>query len=144
MKNSSSGFTLLEIVLVLIIVGIITLFSTYGLLDVMKGYIQNREYAESALKLNIATGRIYRELKELHGVYGYSTNKISYLRNDTHYAMAMAGDEIKLSLNSTYPNEDFGYELIDRVKKFYHITQKKLMVLSGPHLTISGILRELM
>ena len=138
MKNSS-GFTLLEIVLVLIIVGIITLFSTFGLIDVMKGYIQNRQYIESALKLNIAVSRIYRELKELHGIYGISSDRISYLRDDTHYAIALVDNEIKMSLNSTYPNEDFGYVLLDRVSSF-NLSPKKS---DGSNWTLSDAISDL-
>lgn len=116
MKNR--GFTLFEIIVVLILVGIISLFASFALIDALESYIQYKSYSEYGLKIEVAVNRLYRELKELHGVADYSSDKIRYERNNRYYTIALVGDKLKINMDTTYPDEEKGYVLIDKVGNF--------------------------
>ncbi|SDN70238.1 prepilin-type N-terminal cleavage/methylation domain-containing protein [Desulfonauticus submarinus] len=119
MKNKK-GFTLLEIVLVLIIIGIVALFSSFGLIEVVNKYVNTKQNTEYSLKLNIAVSRIFLELKNLDSIISYTTNSIIYTRDTRRYtyALGLVGTELKLNNTNEYPSEAKGYILLDRVKSF--------------------------
>lgn len=106
--NKKQGFTLLELVLVLIIVGIITLFSPFGLMEAINSYLASKQYSEYNLKISVALTRISRELKELHSVSKYTSQSITYKRDNQDYTLNLVGDELKIN----------GYTLLDKVSAF--------------------------
>lgn len=124
MKKNCSGFTLLELILVLIIVGIVTLFSTFGLMEALNSYLTTKEYSEYSLKINIALSRINRELKEILAINKYTNNSISYKRDNQDLSLGLVGNELKINLESNYPTQDKGYVLLDKVSNF-QIAPKK-------------------
>ena len=69
MKNES-GFTLLEIIVSLMLLGVMGVVAGMGLTTVAKGYMVTTDNAEITQKSQLAMGRIGRELRELLDVEG--------------------------------------------------------------------------
>jgi prepilin-type N-terminal cleavage/methylation domain-containing protein len=75
--NKQKGFTLIEMIVVLIIVGIIASLAGLGIVTVMRGYIFSSGNAAIAEKAQLAVSRINRELLECYNCSGASGANVS-------------------------------------------------------------------
>ena len=116
--NKEYGFTLIEIIVSLIIVGIMAAVAGMGLTTGLKGFLFSKENAHMSQKAQIALTRLNRELMELLDVVTPSSSSIIYERTSGNFAIAKVGSTIKIREGSLLPDQDNGDILIDNVNAF--------------------------
>jgi len=78
MRETRSGFTLIEIIVSLVLLGLLGVFFSFGLTTAMKGYVFTRENAETTQKGQIAMLRLTKELSVISAVSSGTDTSISY------------------------------------------------------------------
>jgi prepilin-type N-terminal cleavage/methylation domain-containing protein len=68
------GFTLVELIVTIVLVGIIGTFTTLFIYTGLNGYLRAKDNAEVALKAQIALDRISLELRDIDTIAAFSTN----------------------------------------------------------------------
>jgi prepilin-type N-terminal cleavage/methylation domain-containing protein len=68
------GFTLVELIVTLVLVGIIGTFTTLFMYTGLNGYLRAKDTSEGALKAQIALDRISLELKDINNIFAYNSN----------------------------------------------------------------------
>ncbi len=76
--KNTRGFTLLEIILVLILVGIVGAVAGLGIGRIAQGYILSREAADMFSKGQVAMARLTKDFHNISSVDPGSENSISY------------------------------------------------------------------
>ncbi len=72
------GFTLIEVIAVLLLVGILVLASTIALLPMVEGFMQASRNVDAAQKSHLAMSRIVREITTITNVVAGSRNTLTY------------------------------------------------------------------
>lgn len=117
MINQENGFTLVELIVTLVLVGIIGTFTTLFMYTGLNGYLRAKDTSEGALKAQIALDRISLELKDINLISAYNSNvNIDFTSGTLPFARGIrydsGNDEILLSVAG---NE---YLLVDEVPTF--------------------------
>ena len=81
MKNQA-GFTLIEVIVTLILVGIVALMGGMAIVQVTQGYIFTKDNAELTQKAQLATSRITKEIVEMSGISANATATSLPLKNN--------------------------------------------------------------
>jgi prepilin-type N-terminal cleavage/methylation domain-containing protein len=68
MKKREAGFTLIEIIVALVMVGIMSVFAGLFMTTFLDGYFMAKDNADTALKAQMALDRISMELKDISPV----------------------------------------------------------------------------
>ena len=68
--TQSAGFTLIELILTLVLIGIIGTFTSLFVYSGIRGYISTRQTSEGALQAQIAMDRISLELRDINSLTG--------------------------------------------------------------------------
>lgn len=68
------GFTLVELIVTIVLVGIIGTFTTLFMYTGLNGYLRVKDTAEGALKAQIALDRISLELRDINQIEAFTTN----------------------------------------------------------------------
>lgn len=77
--RQAQGFTLVELIVTIVLVGIIGTFTTIFLFTGFSGYLRAKDTAEGALNAQIALDRISLELREINGISAFTANtRIDY------------------------------------------------------------------
>jgi prepilin-type N-terminal cleavage/methylation domain-containing protein len=75
----TKGFTLVELIVTIVLVGIIGTFTMFFLSTGFSGYLRAKDNAEGALKAQIALDRISLELRDIKVISAFTANtKIDY------------------------------------------------------------------
>ena len=111
------GFTLVELIVTLVLVGIIGTFTTLFMYTGLNGYLRAKDTSEGALKAQIALDRISLELKDVINISDYNSNtNIDFTSETLPFARRIRYDsgnnEILLSVAGTE------YLLVDDVPTF--------------------------
>ena len=118
-----TGFTLVELVTVILIAAILSTIAGMGLVQIANGYVFARENAAAAQKAQVALARMARELSSIKSISTATAVSLTYQReNDaTHlietHTLSCAGADQPITLD--------GDALIGKVNSFgltYHNT----------------------
>ncbi len=114
MAKDESGFTLIEIIVVLVLVGIVAAIAAMGFVTGIQGYLFAREMAPTSQKANLAMSRLTRELMEISTVTSTSTapapTSISF--TNIYGSQSIAFDSVNKQITIN------GDVLIDNVNSF--------------------------
>ena len=72
--SSQKGFTLVELIVTIVLVGIIGTFTTLFVYTGLNGYLTVRDTSEGALKAQIALDRISLELRDINAITTFNAN----------------------------------------------------------------------
>jgi prepilin-type N-terminal cleavage/methylation domain-containing protein len=133
------GFTLIELIVTLVLVGIIGTFTTLFMYTGLNGYLRAKDTAEGALKAQIALDRISLELRDINDISDFNSNiNIDYTSETLPFARRIrydpGNDEILLSVAG---NENL---LLDDARTFsLTATPKDLNYYSDAALEVESI-----
>ena len=74
MIKQENGFTLVELIVTLVLVGIIGTFTTLFMYTGLNGYLRAKDTAEGALKAQIALDRLSLELRDIDKIDAFTDN----------------------------------------------------------------------
>jgi prepilin-type N-terminal cleavage/methylation domain-containing protein len=115
-----SGFTLFEIIISLVILGIMAAVAGMGIVTGVKGYAFTRENAHLAQKSSLAMARMTRELLEIIDVdvTNVHADALVYRNSRGWTALGKVSQELKLRNGPALPDASNGDVLIDNVAAF--------------------------
>ena len=73
-QHPQKGFTLVELIVTLVLVGIIGTFTTLFMYTGLNGYLRAKDTAEGALKAQIALDRLSLELRDIDKIDAFTDN----------------------------------------------------------------------
>ncbi len=116
--KQNQGFTLIELIIVLIITSIIGLGASYFFVYAVENYTLAKANNESFQKVNIAMERLIRETERMNEIYQISSSSMRFERDGTRFGLAFVGDKVRLIRADSIPNASQGSALIDNVNAF--------------------------
>ena len=116
MKNIS-GFTLIEVIATLVLVGIVGVLATFGVVNLTNGYVQSVSNNASSSKAAVALNRIYRELSTLDAITTAEQHSILFSREGDEVGIALIGNAVRMRVGEV-TTADPGAILIDNVDSF--------------------------
>jgi len=123
MRNES-GFTLIEIIVSLVLVGMMAAIAGMGIVTGTKGYLLAKENSHMAQKAQLAMARIQRELMELTGIGQAGPAFIIYDNTSGRHAIAMDNTDTTIKMYNLIagatilPAPAEGDILVDNVHNF--------------------------
>ena len=79
-KLNQAGFTLFEVIVVLILLGIMAVGLTLGLVQIVQGYVFAQQATQVSQKAQLAMARIKKELTDVTTVTSSTSTTINYTR----------------------------------------------------------------
>ena len=113
--RAQKGFTLVELIVTLVLVGIIGTFTTLFMYTGLNGYLKAKDTSEGALKAQIALDRISLELKDINNISEFNSDTNINYTSETlpgNRKIFLNGDKIELEVDGN-PNP-----LLDTVVSF--------------------------
>ena len=110
MIKKESGFTLIEMIVVLVLAGILSAIVAMGFVTGIKGYIFAREMAPTSQKATLAMSRLSREMMEMFAISSATPNSINFTNLNGSWIVAVDAGVKTITLN--------GDILIDNVNSF--------------------------
>ena len=117
MIKQEHGFTLVELIVTIVLVGIIGTFTTLFMYTGLNGYLRAKDNAEGALKAQNALDRISLELRDINEIEAFTANStIDYfsttLPGDRQITYNAATDTISMDVDGSVN------VLLDEVQSF--------------------------
>ena len=113
MRRREAGFTLIEIIVTLVLVGILSVFAGLFMTTFLNGYFMVKNNSDTAMKAQMALDRISLELRDVSAVSALTDNsRITYTNPSG------AGRTIKFVGSNTYLSTPTDNILIDHVQAF--------------------------
>jgi prepilin-type N-terminal cleavage/methylation domain-containing protein len=114
MRKQEAGFTLIEIIVTLVLVGILSVFAGLFMTSFLSGYFTVKNNSETAMKAQMAMDRIGLELRDVSAVSVLTDNSLITYTNPLG-----AGRTIKfVGSNIIYLSTPLDNILIDNVQAF--------------------------
>lgn len=114
-----NGFSLFELIAVLIILGFIGLGASTFLVYGVNGFMLAKANTDVFQKTNIALGRIFHETKNLDEIYEIHSDSIRYRRGGQAFGLALVDDKIRIIRANAIPDKNnLGSVLMDHVNSF--------------------------
>lgn len=113
MRKGEAGFTLIEIIVALALVGVLTVFAGLFLTAFVNSYSLVKDNSDTAMKAQIALDRISFELREATVVSSLTDNA-----QITYSNPSGSGRAIKRVGSNLYLSTSADYLLLDRVQAF--------------------------
>jgi prepilin-type N-terminal cleavage/methylation domain-containing protein len=117
MRKREDGFTLIEIVVTLVLVGILSAFVGLFMTTFMKGYFMVKNNSDTAMKTQMALDRISLELRDATAVSVLTDNSLITYKN-TQIDPLGADRTIKFAGSNVYLSTPADNILIDNVQAF--------------------------
>jgi prepilin-type N-terminal cleavage/methylation domain-containing protein len=119
MMNNQFGFTLIEIIVSLVLLGIMAAIAGMGLVAVSRGYIFTKENAHISQKAQLAVDRLSKELLELNDITDATTTSIAFTgsQGTRLFGYVPVEKAVKIAEESSVPLAD-GDILVDNVSGF--------------------------
>ncbi|MCK4987831.1 MAG: type II secretion system protein, partial [Desulfobacterales bacterium] len=106
MIKQENGFTLVELIVTIVLVGIIGTFTTLFMYTGLNGYLRAKDTAEGALKAQIALDRLSLELRDIDKIDAFTdnttinyTSTIKTLPGDRQITYNAVADTISMDVN---------------------------------------------
>lgn len=138
-ENRQKGFTLIEVLAVLIIVGILAAFAGLGIISGVQGYLFSKDNAAVSEKALLAMARINRELLECYNCSGTGGNvAVPFSNTLGQRYIQLVGNDIAISPDGIGTNNDI---LLDDVALFTAIynTNGSITITIRSAITPSGV-----
>ena len=141
------GFTLVELIVTLVLVGIIGTFTTLFMYTGLNGYLRAKDTSEGALKAQIALDRISLELRDITAIDAITpkSNPDTLADSNINYSTTTLPGSRKIIYDSNNGEISIDVDnvenvLLDEVKKFtLTATYKDLNYYSGGELEVESI-----
>jgi len=94
-KKSQRGFTLIELIAVLVILGIVSVLGSMGLVEIARGYIFSKKNVSASGQTQVAMSRLVKEFSAIRSVTSATDTAITYTRTpgETHTVSWDAGSQ---------------------------------------------------
>jgi prepilin-type N-terminal cleavage/methylation domain-containing protein len=107
--HNNKGFTLIEVIVSLALIGILAAITGIGLVQITNGYVLSKKNSETVQKAQVAMTRMIKELGTVKSISSSSATNIIYTRSDSvSNTIQLSGELVQLS----------GSTLIDNVTAF--------------------------
>jgi prepilin-type N-terminal cleavage/methylation domain-containing protein len=115
--NREAGFTLFEIIISLVILGVMAAVAGMGIVTGVKGYVFTRENAHLSQKTNLAMGRITKEFIEIIDIdsTNVTADSLVYRNARGWHGIGRVNQTIKLRAGMNLPDAATGDILVDNV-----------------------------
>ena len=113
--NKQQGFALIELMAVIVLVGIIAIFSAFFLRTGFSGYLNTKNNTEGALNAQMALDRISMELRNISDITSTpSGTSVTYKSEELTGTRTLkyVGNEIIINVDAT------DYRLLDNISSF--------------------------
>jgi prepilin-type N-terminal cleavage/methylation domain-containing protein len=117
MRKREAGFTLIEIIITLVLVGILSVFAGLFMTTFLNGYFMVKNNSNTAMKAQMALDRISIELKDVSAVSALTDNSLITYKN-TRMDPLGADRTIKFVGSNIYLSTPADNILIDNVQAF--------------------------
>lgn len=118
-KTNQNGFSLLEMIAVLIILGFIGIGASTFMVYGVDGFMLAKANNEVFQKTSIAIGRLFHETKNLDEIYAFNSTSIRYRRDGQAFGIAKVGNKLRIIRANAIPKKgNLGSILMDNVKSF--------------------------
>lgn len=100
--REQKGFTLVELIVTIVLVGIIGTFTTLFMYTGLNGYLRAKDTSEGALKAQIALDRISLELKDINNISDFNSDTNIDYTSETlpgNRKIVFTGNQIDLAVD---------------------------------------------
>lgn len=107
--TNEKGFTLIEVIVTLVLVGITAALAGMWIVSVANGYVFAKMNASTVQKAQLAMTRLTKEFSAIQSVTASSSTGITFIRTDSALssvpiAVSLSGNALQLNVNSTGNN----------------------------------------
>jgi len=108
-KSDEKGFTLIEVIVTLVLVGIMAALAGMWIVSVANGYVFAKMNASTVQKAQLAMTRLTKEFGAISSVTSADSGQITYTRTDNTLALvpvtvSLSGNALQINMNNTGGN----------------------------------------